>query len=151
MDTRTIIPQASKYSLDLVRYGCLRGCRSRQYNSLVYGPLCLWWQLWTLNVCKLMIVFKISNAKVREYDQEIQQLHTTDQPTASWGRASTFTVTKHPKDNKSNQLSLPRQEDWKTRMDIKSCIPKQIPTQTPPPQTMGDTLNNKSTTTKPPP
>ena len=38
----------------------------------------------------------------------------------------------------SNQLSLPRQDDCKTRNDIKYCIPKQRPTQNPP-QTMGGT------------
>ena len=41
----TIIPQASIASLDLVRYGCLQGCRSRTCSSPVYDSLCLWWQL----------------------------------------------------------------------------------------------------------
>ena len=41
----TTIPQASKSSLDLVRYGCLQGCISRKCSSPVYDPLCLWWQL----------------------------------------------------------------------------------------------------------
>ena len=54
----TIIPQASKSSLDLVRYDCLQGCRSRKCSSTVYEPLCLWWQLWTPHFCILMIFFK---------------------------------------------------------------------------------------------
>ena len=37
--------------------------------------------------------------KVSEYDQEIPQSHTADQPRAPLH--STFTVTRHPKDNKS--------------------------------------------------
>ena len=53
----TTILQASISSLNLMRYGCLQGCRSRQCSSPVYDPLCLWWQLWTLNFCELMIVF----------------------------------------------------------------------------------------------
>ena len=38
-------------SLDLVIYGYLQGCRSRQCSSPVYDPLCLWWQLRTLHDC----------------------------------------------------------------------------------------------------
>ena len=41
----TTIQQASISSLNLMRYGCLQGCRSRQCSSLVYDHLCLWWQL----------------------------------------------------------------------------------------------------------
>ena len=41
----TTISQASKSSLDLVIYGCLQSCRSRQCSSPVFDPLCLWWQL----------------------------------------------------------------------------------------------------------
>ena len=59
----TTIPQASLSSLDLVRYGCLQGRRSRQCSSPVYDHLCLWWQLWTLHFCKLMLVLKIGNVK----------------------------------------------------------------------------------------
>ena len=59
----TTIPQASKSYLGLVRYGCLQGCRSTKCSSPVYDPLCLWWQLWTLHFCKLMIVFKVGNVQ----------------------------------------------------------------------------------------
>ena len=59
----TIIPQASIASLNLMRYGCLQGCRSRTCSFSVYDPLCLWWQLWTLNFCKLLMVFKMDNVK----------------------------------------------------------------------------------------
>ena len=41
----TTIPQASISSLNLMKYGCLQGYRSRQCSSPAYGPLCLWWQL----------------------------------------------------------------------------------------------------------
>ena len=41
----TTIPQASLSSLDLVIYGYLQVCRSRQCSSSVYDPLCLWSQL----------------------------------------------------------------------------------------------------------
>ena len=60
----TTIPQASIPFPDLVRYGCLQGCRNRQCSSPVYDPLCLCWQLWKQKFCKLMIVFKICNLKV---------------------------------------------------------------------------------------
>ena len=59
----TTIPQASKSSLGLVKYGCLQGCRIKKCSSPVYDPLCLWWQLWTLHFCKLIIVFKIGNVQ----------------------------------------------------------------------------------------
>ena len=45
----------------------------------------------------------------------------------------------------SDPVSLPRQDDCKTRKDIKLYIPKQRPN-TEPPQAMGGTLNNQSTT-----
>ena len=45
----------------------------------------------------------------------------------------TITVNGHPKDKKAKQtaLSLPRQDDCRTRKDIKYCIPKRRPTQSP--------------------
>ena len=39
----TIIPQASLFSLNRVRYGCLQVCRKRQCSSPVYSLLCLLW------------------------------------------------------------------------------------------------------------
>ena len=61
--------------------------------------------------------------KVSEYDQEIPQSHTVDHPTAPTVSKShrTFTVTRHPKDNKSkaNKLFVLRPDDCKTRKDIK--------------------------------
>ena len=44
----------------------------------------------------------------------------------------------------SSQLSLPHQDDCKTRMDIKQRTTLQNPT-------LGVTINNESTTTDPPP
>ena len=48
----------------------------------------------------------------------------------------------------SNQLSLPDQAGFKSRMDIKYCTTKHTTIKTP---TTGVTINNKSTTTEPPP
>ena len=48
----------------------------------------------------------------------------------------------------SNQLSLPIQDDGKTRMDIKHRTTKH---RTITDSTMGVTINKKSTTTEPPP
>ena len=46
-----------------------------------------------------------------EYDQEIPQSQTADKPMAPLGRAT--------QQLQNNQLSLPHQDDCKTRMDIK--------------------------------
>ena len=48
----------------------------------------------------------------------------------------------------SNQLSLPHQDDCKTRRDVKKRTTKHRTITSP---TMGVTINNKSTTTEPPP
>ena len=48
----------------------------------------------------------------------------------------------------SNQLSLPNQDDYFTRMDINIVQQNIEQSQTP---TMGATINKKSTTTEPPP
>ena len=49
--------------------------------------------------------------KVSEYDQEISQLLTADKPEAPRGRAAGRQT------KQSNQLSLPNQDDCKTRMN----------------------------------
>ena len=54
---------------------------------------------------------------VSEYDQEIPQLQTADNPAAPRGRATHETPGRQIK--QSNQLSLPHQDDCNTRMDIK--------------------------------
>ena len=57
-------------------------------------------------------------------------------------RHMTLTVTRHKKDNLSNQLSLPHQDDCKIIKDI----PKQRPTQNPDKQkggTLHKTINKK--------
>ena len=48
-----------------------------------------------------------------------------------------------------DQLSLSLQDDCETRMDTK--MHNKTKTNTEPPQTMGSTLNNRSSTTEPPP
>ena len=54
---------------------------------------------------------------VSEYDQEMPQSQTADNPMAP--RKSPSTITRHQEDKQSNQLSLPHQDDFNTRMDNK--------------------------------
>ena len=54
---------------------------------------------------------------VSEYDQEIQQSQTADNPVVSQGRAPHETSRRQMK--QSNQLSRPHQDDCETRMDTK--------------------------------
>ena len=56
---------------------------------------------------------------VSEYDQEIPQLRTADKPMTPRGRATQNHETQGRQTKQSNQLSLPHQDDCKTRMDIK--------------------------------
>ena len=62
---------------------------------------------------KVLVVKVYVHKKVSEYDQGIPQSLTADKPVASCGR-DTRRQTKQ-----SNQLSLPHQDDCKTRMDTK--------------------------------
>ena len=54
-----------------------------------------------------------------EYDQEIPQSQTADKPMASRGRATQQSRDTRKLTKQSNQLSLPHQDDYETRMDIK--------------------------------
>ena len=54
---------------------------------------------------------------VSEYDQEIPQSQTADNPTTSQGGATQLSPGRQNK--QSNQLSLPHQDNCNTRMDIK--------------------------------
>ena len=56
---------------------------------------------------------------VSEYDQEIPQSQTTDNPVAPRGRAAQPYETPGRQIKQSNQLSLSHQDDCNTRMDIK--------------------------------
>ena len=57
---------------------------------------------------------------VSEYDQEIPRSQTADKPMEPRGRATQQSInTSKTKKKQSNQLSLPHQDDCKTRMDIK--------------------------------
>ena len=57
---------------------------------------------------------------VSEYDQEIPQSQTVDKPFALRGRARQQTQETPGRQTKlSSQLSLPHQDDCKTRRDIK--------------------------------
>ena len=61
-----------------------------------------------------------SNQKmVSEYDQEIPQSQTADNPVAPRGRAAQPSRATGRQINQINQLSLPHQDDCNTRMDIK--------------------------------
>ena len=55
---------------------------------------------------------------VSEYDQEILQSQTADNPVAPRGRAAHH-ETPGRQIKQSNQLSLPHQDDCNTRLDIK--------------------------------
>ena len=83
---------------------------------------------------------------VSEYDQEIPQSQTADNPVAPRGRAAQPSQGRQIK--QSNQLSLPHQDDCNTRMDIKYVHQHIEQLQT---RTMGVTMNKKSTTTTEPP
>ena len=57
---------------------------------------------------------------VSEYDQEIPQAQTADNPVAPRGRAAQPSITRHQEDKLSKATSsLPHQDDCNTRMDIK--------------------------------
>ena len=56
---------------------------------------------------------------VSEYDQEIPQSQTADNPMAPRGRATQPSRDLGRQVKQSNQLSLPHQDDCNTRMDIK--------------------------------
>ena len=63
--------------------------------------------------CFSILCYRILSIKiVSEYDQDIPQSQTADKPMAPRGRARQQT-------KQSNQLSLPHQDDCKTRRDIK--------------------------------
>ena len=56
---------------------------------------------------------------VSEYDQEMPQLQTADNPVAPRGKPLNHHETPGRQIKQSNQLSLPHQDDCNTRMDIK--------------------------------
>ena len=64
---------------------------------------------------RLIVVAKI----VSEFDQEIPQSQTADNPVAPRGRAAQPSRDTRNINKQSNQLSLPHQDDFNTRMDIK--------------------------------
>ena len=67
----------------------------------------------------MFIVFVSLHSKiVSEYDQEIPQSQTADNPVAPRGRAA-HQETPERQIKQINQLSLPHQDDCNTRMDIK--------------------------------
>ena len=54
---------------------------------------------------------------VSEYDQEIPQSQTADNPMAPRGRATQLSRDTRRQIKQSNQLSLPNQDDCNTRID----------------------------------
>ena len=56
---------------------------------------------------------------VSEYDQEIPQSQTADNPVAPRGRAAQPSQIPGRQFKQGNQLSLPHQDDCNTRMDLK--------------------------------
>ena len=83
--------------------------------------------------------------KVSEYDQKIPQSHTADQLTAQWGRA-----TRHQEDKQSKATSslFPIKMIAKLERTHSNVQQNMEQTQNP---TLGATINNESTATKPPP
>ena len=70
-------------------------------------------------MCIFLSIYSTAAKIVSEYDQEIPQSQTAENPVAPRGRAA-----QPPRDTwktikQSNQLSLPHQDDCNTRMDIK--------------------------------
>ena len=66
-----------------------------------------------------MVIADIKNATAvrnSEFDQEIPQSQTADKPVAPRGRARQQSRDTRKTKNQSNQLSLPHQDDCKTRM-----------------------------------
>ena len=57
---------------------------------------------------------------VSEYGQEIPQSLTADKPMTPRGRAAQPSRDTRKTNQQNNQLSLPHQDDCKTKMDIKS-------------------------------
>ena len=60
-----------------------------------------------------------SSKLVSEYDQEIPQFQTADNPMEPIERAAQLHKTPERQIKQSNQLSLPHQDDCNTRMDVK--------------------------------
>ena len=60
----------------------------------------------------------LSSKIVSEYDQEIPQSQTTDNPVARKEEPLNHPETPGRQIKQSNQLSLPHQDDCNTRMDI---------------------------------
>ena len=74
----------------------------------------LWW-----NKESQIVRAKETSKIVIEYDQEIPQSQTADNPMAPWGRAIQPSGDTAKTNKQSNQLSLPHQDDCNTSMDIK--------------------------------
>ena len=68
-----------------------------------------------------MYKYRVQHKKVSEYDQEIPQLQTADNPMAPRGRATQLHETPGRQIKQSYQLSLSHQGDCNTRMD---CLQK---------------------------
>ena len=91
-------------------------------------PLKIDYTLLSPYLCFISILFRFvllqgddtSTKIVSEYDQEIPQSQTADNPNAT-ARKSISAITRHQEGQiqQSNQLSLPTQDDCNTRMDIK--------------------------------
>ena len=84
-------------------------------------------------LCPYIIVIDLYIQTLSEYDQEIPQSHTAEQPTAPRGSAiddySDKTSGRRQFKQSNQPGSFPRQDDYKTRKDIKECITKQSQTQ----------------------
>ena len=69
---------------------------------------------------------------VSEYDQDMTQSQTADQPTTKRGSDTEYRhMSPRRQLKKNNQLSHPQRDDQKTRKNIKHCITKQRPNTNP--------------------
>ena len=86
-----------------------------------YFTFKLWWPF--CYVGSKIVSEYVGSKIVSEYDQEIPQSQTADNPVVPGGRAARpSTITRHQEDKLSkatSSLSLPHQDDYNTRMDIK--------------------------------
>ena len=72
----------------------------------------------TSSLISVTAAYRLSKI-VSEYDKEILQSQTIDNPMASREESLNHQETPGRQNKQSNQLSLPHQDDCNTRMDIK--------------------------------
>ena len=93
-------------------------------------PSCVW------SLFYKVVLLKVCLLKVSEYDQEMQQSHTTDQHHGTARKSQrAITVACHSEHNERKATSsfFPCYDDYKTSNDTKHCKTNNYLTLTPPP------------------